>query len=102
MAYEILVGLSVKDETGYQRYREGMLPILEAHGGSFGYDFRVSAVLRSRADHDINRVFTIRFPDRAARDAFFSNDAYRAVRSQFFDASVEGVTQLAAYELDEA
>lgn len=33
--FEILVGLQVKDEATFARYREHMLPILEAHGGSF-------------------------------------------------------------------
>ena len=52
MGYEIVVGWFVTDEAGYQRYRDGMMPILHAHGGAFGYDLRVSQVLRSRADHD--------------------------------------------------
>ncbi len=100
MAYEILVGLYVKDEDGYQKYREGMRPILETYGGTFSYDFRVSEVLRSQTEHAINRVFTIRFPDETARTAFFADAAYLKVRAQFFDASVSGVTTIATYETD--
>lgn len=98
MPHEMLIGLLVNDDSTYARYREAMLPILEAHGGGFGYDFRVSEVLRSRADHDINRVFTIFFPDRAARDRFFDHPEYQQARSTFFEPSVGGLTVLAEYD----
>lgn len=94
----MLVGLLVTDDPTYARYRAAMLPILEEHGGGFGYDFRVSEVLRSRADHDINRVFTIYFPDRATRDRFFDHPDYQRARSEFFDPSVSGLTVLAEYD----
>ena len=47
MAVERLVGLWVEDPDMYQKYREGMLPILKNYGGGFGYDFQVSEVLKS-------------------------------------------------------
>jgi len=50
MAIEMLVGLNVVDEAGYAAYREAMTPMLEACGGSFGYDFRIAEVLRSQTE----------------------------------------------------
>ena len=95
--YERLVALEVVDERGYQTYRDAMTPILEKHGGTFGYDFRVSEVLKSEADHRINRVFTIRFPDQETSELFFASDEYREVRKNYFDPAVEGITVIAAY-----
>src|SRR5690242_11847179 len=63
-----LFGLDVKDEFGYRRYREGMTPILKSYGGSFGYDFVVSQVLKSETAAPINRVFTVVFSDAGAAD----------------------------------
>ncbi|MET0045572.1 MAG: hypothetical protein ABW100_18875, partial [Candidatus Thiodiazotropha sp. 6PLUC3] len=62
MSYERIMGLHVIDDEMYQKYREGMEPILTSIGGSFGFDFRVSEVLRTKSDNEINRVFTIEFP----------------------------------------
>jgi uncharacterized protein (DUF1330 family) len=55
MRVERLVGLYVTDEEMYKKYREGMLPILEAFGGGFSYDFKVSEVLKSEVKEKINR-----------------------------------------------
>lgn len=96
--FERLVALDVIDEAGYQAYRESMTPILQAHGGSFGYDFRIGEVLKSEAPHRINRVFTIRFPDRPTADRFFASDEYCEVRKTHFDPAVGGITVIAAYE----
>ncbi len=97
MTYELLIGLNVTDESTYQQYRKAMRPILEGYGGGFRYDFRVSEVLQSASVHVINRVFTIYFPDENARTAFFSDEAYQAVRKQYFDNAVEGSTIIATY-----
>lgn len=99
MAYELLIGLNVTDDAGYQQYREAMHPILEAHGGGFRYDFRVSETLQSDADHEINRVFALFFEDKNARERFFANEAYQAVRKQYFAPSVAGSTVIAAYDI---
>ena len=64
MAYEILVGLHVTDQESYQKYREAMTPILHEHGGDFGYDFHIAAVLKPLEEKQINRVFTIYFPSQ--------------------------------------
>lgn len=99
MAYELLIGLNVTNEVGYQQYRETMRPILEAHGGGFRYDFRVSETLQSDADHEINRVFALFFEDENARERFFANEAYQEIRKQHFIPSVDGSTVIAAYDV---
>ena len=98
MAYEMMVGLTVADDAAYTRYREAMAPILSAHGGGFRYDFRIGEVLRTAAEHPINRVFAIYFRDRANQEAFFSNPEYLAVKAAHFEGAVDGTTILAEYE----
>lgn len=98
MAHETLVGLNVVDDAGYQAYRREMTPILERYGGGFGYDFRIAEVLRSETDAPINRVFTIRFPDETAKERFFSNAEYVAIKQQHFERAVDGTTIIATYE----
>ena len=98
MAIETLVGLHVVDEAGYQLYRDEMTPILKSYGGEFGYDFKVSEVLKSQTKAPINRVFTISFPDQDSRDSFFSDDVYLKIRQQNFEKSVTDITIIATYE----
>ena len=96
--YELLIGLHVVDHQMYQRYREGMLPILTRVGGGFRYDFTIDKTLRSEVDHPINRLFAIYFPDQASREAFFSDPEYRQVRTTYFDPAVKASTVIATYE----
>lgn len=98
MTFEMLVGLTVSDAAVYQQYRDAMTPILQVHGGGFRFDFTVDRALRSPADHPINRVFGIHFPDRGARDAFFAHPDYQAAKARFFARAVTGTTILAEYE----
>lgn len=98
MPIEMLVGLNVIDDARYQEYRRSMAPILESYGGGFGYDFRISEVLRSQTDDPINRVFTIRFPDQERKRRFFSDAAYAEVKAAHFDGSVGHTTIIATYE----
>lgn len=98
MALENLVGLDVSDDASYQAYREAMTPILTRYGGGFRYDFRVGEVLKSESDARINRLFIIHFPDRGAKDGFFADPEYAAVRARFFAPAVKAVTILAEYE----
>ncbi len=97
MSFERLVGLFVTDETAYEAYRAAMKPILTRYGGAFQFDFRVNETLLSQATHPINRVFIIRFPDEQSHNAFFSDPEYVAVRTRFFNASVDGSTVIARY-----
>ncbi|GAA5442841.1 hypothetical protein Misp06_01016 [Microbulbifer sp. NBRC 101763] len=96
--YEMLVGLEVSNDDIYQAYRDAMTPILEAYDGSFGYDFRVSEVLKSESSLEINRVFTIRFPTEEMMSKFFSDPEYRTIKEKYFELSVQSTTIIAGYE----
>ena len=98
MVHELVVGLTVTDEAVYQQYRAAMTPLLTAHGGGFRFDFTIAKVLASPAEHTINRLFAIHFPDAQRTAAFFADDEYRAIRARFFEQSVAGTTILAAYD----
>jgi uncharacterized protein (DUF1330 family) len=98
MTHEMIVGLTVADDAGYRQYRAEMTPLLHAAGGGFRYDFVVAEVLQSASDHPINRVFAIHFPDRRAKDAFFGDARYLAIRARHFERSVRGRTLIAEYD----
>jgi len=92
------MGLDVTDDEEYQKYREGMMPILESFGGSFGFDFKVSEVLQSKTDASINRVFTIDFPSKEVMDNFFSDPSYLKVKNQYFKKSVRSAIVISMHE----
>lgn len=98
MGFERVMGLHVVDEDGYQRYRQQMEPILISAGGSFGYDFRIAEVLRSKTTSKINRVFTIEFPGKQAMEDFFARPDYLAIRDRYFKAAVADVTVISMHE----
>lgn len=95
--FELLVGLHVTDDAGYAKYRLEMKPMLERYGGSFAYDFTVDQTLVSRAEHPINRLFVISFPDEQARSQFFNDPDYKQVRSTWFVPAVKGATIMASW-----
>ncbi len=95
--HTLLVGLWVTDDAGYRRYREAMTPVLERFGGTFGYDFVVSEVLRSEVEAPMNRVFTLVFPDRGTRERFFADPEYVQARATWFVPSVGHATIIAEY-----
>ncbi|MEX0877069.1 MAG: DUF1330 domain-containing protein [Phycisphaerales bacterium] len=95
--FEMLIGMHITDEAGYQRYRQHMTPILESMGGFFRYDMRVSELLRGEAEEPFNRLFILSFPDEPTRDRFFSDDRYQAVRQEHFTGSVSSYTLIAQY-----
>jgi uncharacterized protein (DUF1330 family) len=96
-ANEILIGVYVVDEARYAQYRAEMTPLLEARGGRFVVDVRTSEVLRAPAPGAFNRLFTIRFPSRQIRDAFFADPDYLAIRTRLFESSVSGMVWLGDY-----
>ena len=98
MSFERIMGMFITDDDEYQKYREGMLPILKSYGGSFGFDFKVSEVLLSKTEDDINRVFTIEFPSREVMDAFFSNGDYLDIQKRHFNHSVKSKTVISLHE----
>lgn len=75
-----------------------MLPILQTYGGGFGYDFKVSEVLRSEVEEPINRVFTIFFENEDAMNTFFTNEKYIEIRNKYFEPSVSATTIISKYE----
>ncbi len=98
MALEMLVGLNVVDDEAYQSYRDEMTPILKSYDGGFGYDFKVSDVLKSKTEAPINRVFTIYFSSEDSMNSFFSNDDYLKIKKRHFEKSVADTTIIATYE----
>jgi uncharacterized protein (DUF1330 family) len=74
------MGLHVTNDEEYQKYREGMIPILNSFGGSFGFDFKIAEVLKSKTEDSINRVFTIDFPSKEVMEQFFSDPSYLEVK----------------------
>lgn len=96
--FEQLVGLEIKNNQQYQQYRQAMKPILQRYQGEFGYDFVVSEVLKNEAEHDINRVFTIRFLDKSLNEAFFQDAEYKQVKAQHFRPAVINSTFIASYQ----
>lgn len=91
---ERLVGLQIVNQEQYKQYREGMMPLLEEYGGSFGIDVVVSEVLRSPSKETFNRLFTIRFPSETQLNGFFADARYLAVRDEFFVPAVESTNML--------
>ena len=98
MSFEMLVGLNVVDDAKYHEYRDNMKPILSEFGGGFSYDFKISEVLLSETTEDINRVFTIYFPDKETMEAFFSNPAYLKIKEHYYEGAVESTTIISRYE----
>jgi len=96
--YERIMAIYVKDDEEYQKYREGMTPILHSFGGSFGYDFKIQEVLISKTTEEINRVFTIDFPSKEVMDDFFSDVGYLAVQKKHFNHSVLSKTVISMHE----
>jgi len=97
VAVEMLVGLNVIDDEAYQLYRDEMTPILMSYGGGFGYDFKISEVLKSKTEARINRVFTIYFSNEDSMNSFFSNEAYLKIKKRHFEKSVTDTTIIATY-----
>jgi uncharacterized protein (DUF1330 family) len=89
MAYEMAVGLWVKDQGSYARYRKEMTPLLEAAGGSFRYDFEVAQTLKSPTGAAMNRVFVIQFPSKKTKEDFFADSRYRTMKDEFFAPAVD-------------
>ncbi len=96
----MLVGLEVTDDKNYTNYREEMTPILTKIGGGFGYDFKISEVLKNESDKNINRVFTIFFPSEEVMDSFFGDTHYLEIKKKFFENAVSSTTIMASYKRD--
>lgn len=98
MAFDMAVGLFLKDQEKYAQYRAAIAPLLERAGCGFRYDFEVARTLKSETDHDINRVFILRFPDRAGKERFFADPQYLVIRGRLFENAVQHTVILAEYD----
>ena len=98
MSFERIMGIYVTNDDAYQKYRDGMTPILNTFGGSFGFDFKIAEVLKSKTKEPINRVFTIDFPSKEAMENFFSDSSYKEVRNKHFISSVQSSTVISMHE----
>jgi uncharacterized protein (DUF1330 family) len=98
MSYELVVALQVDDDKIYSQYRAQIGPMLESAGGSFRYDFEIARTLQNSAEHGINRVFVLAFPDARAKELFFADPRYREIRRRLFDRAVNGTTIIAEYD----
>lgn len=93
-----MVGLQIKSDVEYAKYREAMGPILKSYGGGFRYDFKVAETLKNEEGRPINRVFAIYFKDKEKMGEFFSNPEYLEAKSKFFDISVGATTIISEYQ----
>jgi uncharacterized protein (DUF1330 family) len=94
----MVVGVNVVDQEAYAQYRAEMTPILESMGGGFRFDCEVSRVLKNEKGDAVNRLFVISFPDRAAKERFFSDPRYLEIRGRLFGMAVHGMIRLAEME----
>ncbi|WP_109020577.1 DUF1330 domain-containing protein [Leptospira kobayashii] len=98
LSYETVVGLKIKDEDLYTKYRESMTPLLKNYEGGFRYDFKIQETLISENTNFINRVFLIFFKNKELKNSFFSDPNYLKIRETYFSPSVESTTIIAEYE----
>ena len=97
MPFEITVGLLVHHQETYSQYRAEIRPLLDAAGADFRYDFEIARTLKGESDHEINRLFVLRFPDRARKEQFFADPKYLEIRARLFKKAVAGATTIAEY-----
>jgi uncharacterized protein (DUF1330 family) len=97
MPFEMTVGLFVIDQEKYAQYRAEIASLVDAAGARFRYDFEVARTLKSEADHDVNRVFVIQFPDRASKERFFADPQYVEIHDRLFEKAVQGTAIIAQY-----
>jgi uncharacterized protein (DUF1330 family) len=95
--FEIIVGLLVVDHERYAQYRAEIAPLLQAAGGRFRFDFEIARTLKREAEHEINRLFVLQFPGRAAKERFFADPQYREIRARLYESAVKSTTMVAEY-----
>jgi uncharacterized protein (DUF1330 family) len=95
--FEMTLALLVADHEQYAQYRAEIAPLLERAGGRFRYDFEVARTLKHETEHDINRLFVLQFPNRAAKEQFFADPQYREIRARLYEQAVKCTTIIAEY-----
>ncbi len=78
-AYYLIVDVRIDDPDEYQKYMQGAKPIAERCGGEYlvrGGEFQVL-----EGDYfQPRRLVVVRFPDKAACEAFYHSPEYQQVR----------------------
>ncbi len=99
MPYRMTIGANVVDKPLYAEYREAIAPLLAARESFFAFDFEVAETLRNAFPHPVTRVFSIDFPDRPAKESFFQDPAYKAIRERLFVRAVAGASVISEHQL---
>ena len=79
MTAYMIVDLDVHDPDGFQKYREGVSPLIAKHGGTYivrGGDFEII-----EGDWKPNRLVIFQFPDRVAIRNFFADPDYADLKA---------------------
>ncbi len=74
MSAYLIVNLDVHDAEAYEEYKSGAAGLVERHGGEYlvrGGDFDVL-----EGNWTPSRLVVLRFPSRAALDAFYADPEY--------------------------
>jgi uncharacterized protein (DUF1330 family) len=82
----LIARVKVTDPDAYKEYVARTPPAIAAHGGRFIVRGGEASALEGPAED--RRIVVIEFPTRAALDAFWASDAYRAAKSFRQDAAV--------------
>ncbi|TGK82166.1 DUF1330 domain-containing protein [Leptospira noumeaensis] len=98
LSLETIIGIQVKDDELYAKYRAEMKYLLDKYEGGFRYDFKIQETLRSETENSINRLFLIYFKNKENKLSFFADPEYKNIREKYFVPSVESTTQIAEYE----
>lgn len=97
MSYEMTFGLLVDDPAMYSDYRARIAPLLREADGAFRFDVDVAHLVHAENAAAINRMYVIRFPDRSAKERFFADPRYLAIRHRFYERAVTATVVIAEY-----
>lgn len=77
MSAYVIGHITVHDADGYSKYTAQVPGTLAAHGGSFAVRGGTTTVMEGDMPHA--RHVVIRFPDRAAAEAWYNSPEYQAI-----------------------
>ena len=78
MAAYLIVDVEVKDPAGYKPYLAGVPALIQKHGGE--YVVRGSSLEVIEGTWQPTRIVVLRFPDRAAAQAFIDDPEYQPLK----------------------
>ena len=79
MAAYLIVEVVVKDPAGYEQYRAGVPALIRKHKGE--YPVRGGALEVIEGAWKPSRIVVLRFPDRAAAQAFIDDPEYQPLKA---------------------